>query len=131
MLEPIRNAWAQVVSMLLGLWLMAAPAVLGYSGLSADTHRILGPLAAAFGLMAVWGHMRPVRWMNVFFGGLLVVLPFILGFTTIATANSVVIGLLLAGLAFVRGTVTEQYGGGWSSLWTGEIAGTDDDWLTR
>lgn len=131
MLDTVRNAWAQILTMLLGLWLMAAPAVLGYSGQSADAHRILGPITAAFGLMAIWGHMRPLRWTNLFFGALLVLVPFVVGFGTVAAANSVLIGIVIAVLAFVRGTVEEAYGGGWSSLWTGAIAGSDDDWLTR
>jgi hypothetical protein len=131
MFETVRNAWAQVVSMFLGLWLMAAPAVLGYGPPAADVHRVLGPVAAAFALMAIWGHMRPLRWMNLLFGGLLVVVPFVFAFGTVATVNSVAIGLVLAGLGFVRGEVTERYGGGWSSLWTGQTAGSDDEWLAR
>ena len=98
MLGVVRNAWAQVVSMFLGFWLMAAPAVLGYGGTLADAHRIIGPIAAAFALMAVWGHMRPLRWTNVLFGAVVVVAPFVVGVGTVALANSVVVGLLLVGL---------------------------------
>lgn len=127
----IRNAWAQVLSTFLGLWLMAAPAVLGYGGRLADAHRILGPITAAFALMAVWGHMRPLRWTNVPLGVLVVVSPFVVGVGTVALANGVVAGLLLVGLSFVRGEVIEEYGGGWSSLWTGDTAGSDEDWLVR
>ena len=131
MLGVLRNAWAQVLSMFLGFWLMAAPAVLGYGGQLADAHRILGPLSAAFALMAIWGHMRPLRWANVLFGALVVLAPFVVGVGTVALANSVVAGLLLAGLAFVRGEVENRYGGGWSSLRTGDVAGSDEDWLVR
>jgi hypothetical protein len=131
MLGVVRNAWAQVLSMFLGFWLMAAPAVLGYGGTLADTHRIVGPIAAAFALMAVWGHMRPLRWTNVLFGAVVVVAPFLVGVGTVALANSVVVGLLLVGLSFVRGEVAGRYGGGWSSLRTGDVAGSKDDWLVR
>lgn len=131
MLGVVRNAWAQVLSMFLGFWLMAAPAVLGYGGRLADAHRILGPIAAAFALIAVWGHMRSLRWANVLFGALVVVAPFVVGVGTVALANSVVVGLLLVGLSFARGEVEERYGGGWSSLRTGDVAGSDDDWLVR
>ena len=123
MLSALRGAWAQLVSVALGFWLMAAPAVLGYGGTAADVHRVLGPITAAFALIAVWGHMRPIRWVNVALGGALVVVPFVWAFGTVATANSVVVGLAVAGLAFVRGTVTERYGGGWSSLRTGNVSG--------
>lgn len=126
--DTVRNAWAQFLSMFVGFWLMAAPAVLGYGGLAADVHRILGPIAAAFALLAIWGHMRPIRWVNVLFGGLIALTPLVVGAVFVATVNSVVSGLLIVGLSFVRGTVTGSYGGGWSALWTGDVAGSDDEW---
>ena len=122
MSAAIRNAWAQVASMLLGFWLMAAPAVLGYAGTPADAHRILGPVAASFAIVAVWEHMRPLRWVEVPLGGLLILVPLVLGAGLAATANSVVVGALLAALAFVRGGVEEEYGGGWGPIWTGNVA---------
>lgn len=127
MLGALRNAWAQALSALLGIWLMAAPAVLGYGGFAADSHRVVGPVAAAFAIVAIWEHMRSLRWMNLPLGAILVVLPafFDAGFPTMA--NSVVVGLLLVGLGFVPGDVEERYGGGWSSLWTGDVEGTDDE----
>lgn len=128
MIDRLRGAWAQLLSVLLGLWLMAAPAVLNYDGWVADAHRILGPVAAAFALVAVWGHMRPLRWANVLVGGLAVLAP-LLVFTPYAStigaaagANSVVVGLALVGLSLVRGTVYGDFGGGWSSLRTGDVA---------
>ena len=123
MLEILRNAWAQVLTALLGIWLMAAPAVLQYGGLAAPLHRIVGPVTASFAIVAVSPHMRPLRWMSLLFGAILVVSPFLIGAGTPATVNSVVVGLAVAALAFVRGRVTESLGGGWSSLWTGDVAG--------
>lgn len=123
MLDALRGAWAQLLSGALGLWLMAAPAVLGYGGPAADAHHVLGPMAASFALVAVWGHMRPLRWVNVFLGGALVVFPVVLSFSLAAAANSALVGLLLVGLGFIRGTVMEEYGGGWSALWTGNVSG--------
>lgn len=125
MLTAVRNAWAQVLSALLGIWLMAAPAVLGYSGTPADAHRILGPVAASFAIVAVWEHMRPLRWVEVPLGGLLILLPFVLDVGLAAAANSVVVGALLAALAFVRGGVEEAYGGGWRPIRTGNVAEPD------
>lgn len=125
-LSLVRRAWAQFASTALGVWLMAAPAVLDYAGLSADVHRIAGPVAASFAFVAIWEHLRPLRWANVAFGVLLVGAPWALGSSTVATANGVVVGLLLAGLAFLRGEVRKSYGGGWSSLWTGDVAGEGD-----
>ena len=122
MLDSIRNAWAQVLSALLGIWLMAAPAVLGYAGTPADAHRILGPVAASFAIIAVWEHMRPLRWVEVPLGGLLVFSPLVLDVGLAAAANGVVVGVLLVALAFVRGGIEEDYGGGWKPVWTGNLA---------
>lgn len=127
MLGAIRGAWAQILSVLFGFWLMAAPAVLDYGGRAADVHRILGPIAAAFALVAVWGHMRPLRWVNVLVGGLLVLAPLVVTFEAVATANSVVVGLIIVGLSFVQGEIMERYGGGWSTLWTGDLSYPEDD----
>lgn len=121
MRDALHGAWAQLLSVAVGLWLMASPTVLGYGGAPADAHYVLGPIAAAFALVAVWGHMRPLRWTNVAIGGLLVLAPLVRPFDTVAAANSVAAGLLLAALATVRGTVVEAYGGGWSTLWTGDV----------
>jgi hypothetical protein len=46
--------WAQLINALLGMWLMAAPAVLGYIGPARTNDRIIGPLAAGAALIAIW-----------------------------------------------------------------------------
>ena len=130
--ERLAGAWAQIISVALGWWLMAAPAVLGYAGLAADAHRILGPIASAFALIAVWGHVRPLRWANVPLGGLvaavplLAVTPYASPFTLAATVNRVLAGVALVALSFVRGEVYGEFGGGWSSLWTGDVVGESE-----
>lgn len=120
MIALLRKAPAQALATALGVWLMAAPAVLGYAGVVADLHRIVGPVAASFAFVALWEHMRPLRWVTLALGLPLVVAPWVLGTGPAATANSVVVGLLLGGLAFARGRVEESYGGGWSVLWSGD-----------
>ena len=121
MLGILRNAWGQVLSVLLGVWLMAAPAVLQYGGLASTIHRIVGPLTASFALVAISPHMRPLRWLSLLFGSILVLSPFLIGAGTAATVNGVVVGLVVVALAFARGRITEEFGGGWSSLWTGDV----------
>ena len=115
--------WAQVASTLLGLWLMAAPAVLGYGDPARDADRIAGPLAASFAFIAVWDVTRGLRWLNVPLGTWLLVAPWLLGYGPTATVNSTVVGILLLALAFVRGAVSQQFGGGWASLLTPENGG--------
>ncbi|MGH2350131.1 MAG: SPW repeat domain-containing protein, partial [Chloroflexota bacterium] len=110
--------WSQLLSVLLGLWLMAAPAVLGYVGPAADSDHIVGPLAVSFACIAIWQVTRGMRWLNVPLGLWLLVAPWLLQYPLPATVNSIVVGLLLIVLSMVRGEVTERFGGGWSSLFS-------------
>lgn len=114
--------WAQLSSALLGLWLMAAPAILGYGGPARTSDRIVGPLIVSFALIAAWEVTRPVRRVTLALGLWLLAAPVILGSTVgygiVASANSLVVGLLVVLLSLVRGKVDPgRFGGGWSSLW--------------
>ena len=111
--------WAQVVNALLGVWLLAAPAVLGYGDPARTNDRIVGPLAASLAAIAVWEVTRPLRWANLAFGLWLLAAPWLLNYETTATVNSTLTGVLFAALSLVRGTYRpERFGGGWAALWT-------------
>lgn len=118
----IRRAWPQALSAALGLWLMAAPAILGYAGTDADVHRIVGPVVASLAFVAMWDHVRPLRWANLSLAAALLVAPLVFDFAAVAIANGVAVAVALAALAFVRGDIEGEFGGGWSALWTGETA---------
>lgn len=115
---------ARAANALLGIWLMSAPAVLGYGNPAANHDHIAGPLAATFAIISVAEVTRSVRWMNVILGVWLLAAPWILGYRGPAPiVNSMVVGVLLGALGLVRGTVREQVGGGWRMLWTPEREG--------
>lgn len=109
--------WARLLNAVLGIWLMASPAVLGYGGLAADVCRIIGPVAASLAIIALSEVTRPLRWVNAGLGALLVVLPWVLGFPRVASVNCAIVGVLFILCARVRGPLKEQLGGGWSWLW--------------
>lgn len=101
----------------IGVWLIAAPAVLGYASETAgDVHRLLGPVAGGAAFIAVWEVVHAVRWVTVPVGVLLVVWP-VVGFPAEAAVNSVVSGLAVAALAFAGGPPEGRYGGGWGAVW--------------
>lgn len=110
--------WAHVINGALGIWLMIAPAVLGY-GVPAQTNdRILGPVIATFAVVAWWEATRAVGHWNLPLGLWLLVAPWVLGYgATTAITNSLVVGGLVAGLSLVRGSIEGRYGGGWQALW--------------
>lgn len=108
---------ARLMNVALGLWLMAAPDVLGHDGVAADNDHVCGPLAATFAMIALWEVTRPLRWANVAVGGWLVVASVLLPYPLAGGLNAAGVGLLLAALAFVQGRIRGQYGGGWSAAW--------------
>jgi hypothetical protein len=109
--------WARLVNAALGIWLMAAPAVLEYGEPASTSDRIVGPVAAAAAVIAMWQVTRELRWINLALGLWLIAAPWLLGYGTTATINSSVVGLLMALAALVRGGMSQRYGGGWSELW--------------
>ena len=110
--------WAQIINAALGIWLMAAPAVLAYGDPAATTDRIFGPVIATFAVIAWWEATRPTRTWNMPLAAWLLLAPWVLGYDAVAaTVNSLLVGVLVLGLSFVQGTIEERYGGGWSALW--------------
>jgi hypothetical protein len=109
--------WPQIINAAVGIWLMAAPAVLGYGDPARTNDRIAGPLAAAFAIIAVSEITRPVRWLNLPIGLWLLIAPWVLSFSTVATVNSIIAGVILIVCARLGGGETSQFGGGWSALW--------------
>lgn len=59
---------APLVNVALGLWLMAAPAVLAYGGAAATSDRIAGPIIASIAAVAVWDATRVVGRANALLG---------------------------------------------------------------
>ncbi|SFQ71377.1 SPW repeat-containing protein [Amycolatopsis arida] len=109
-----------------GVWLMAAPAVLGYGDPAATSDRIAGPALAAIGFLAGFQITRGLRWLNLGTGAWLVVAPWLLGFPAAATVNSVVIGVAALVLAPWGKPDQRRYGGGWVALWRPGATSADD-----
>lgn len=109
--------WARIATITCGIWLMAAPAILGYDGLAAVNHRVIGPLVASFAAIAIWEVTRPLRWLGVPLGLWLMVAPLLLGYGDTGRLNGLAVGVIVVGLSLIRRKVAQRFGGGWSSLW--------------
>lgn len=111
--------WTHIVNAVLGIWVMAAPAVLGFVGTPIETaHYIIGPIIVSFAVIAWWEETRPAGRVNVLTGLALVVVPFLIGAGMAATVNSVLVGSVVMVLAFrLSDYHPEKFGGGWSVLW--------------
>lgn len=84
---------ARLVAVAVGIWLMLAPAALGYGDPGATNDRISGPIIGGFAFVAIWEVVRPLRWATLPFGAWLVLAPLVLGYGhLVAGVNSVACG---------------------------------------
>ena len=109
---------ARLLNIALGVWLMVAPAVLGYTTPASINDRIVGPLVITIATVALWEVTRALRWVNLLLGIWLLVAPWLLVYPLRPLVNSLIVGLIIGALALVHGKITGRYGGGWSSLFT-------------
>lgn len=122
-----RGMYAQLLVAAVGLWLMAAPAVLGYGDPAATSDRVAGPLLVSVGVIAAWEITRSVRWVALPVGLWLLAAPWLLGYPGDATVSSSVAGVVAVGLSFVHGEIRASFAGGWDSLWrSGDPAQKND-----
>ena len=116
---------AQCTTTLLGIWLMAAPAALMYTGVAESVDRTVGPIVATFAAVAAAECTRELRLANVPLGVFLMVAPIAFAYPTDAMLNSTVTGAAITALACVRGPIRSRFGGGWSVLWRGSTGRHD------
>ena len=110
--------WAQIINTALGIWTMAASAVLGYGGALRTSDQIVGPIIATFACCAIWQVLRSWRWVNLPLGAWLIAAPWVLSSPIDAAINGGIVGAAVAALSCVRGRTPTRFGGGWSVLWT-------------
>jgi hypothetical protein len=95
----------------LGLWLLAAPAVLGATGSAAAADYLVGALVVTWAVIAFGEVARPVRLLNVLMGGGLLVAPWLLdGATTMSRWNDMLVGIAVIGLSVPRGHIAGRFG---------------------
>ena len=103
--------WTLVLSAVLGLWLMAAPDVLGSAEPAGDSDRLFGALIVVVAVIAWAEVVRVVRFLNVLFAVAVIASPWLLsGDTTSSLLNDAVVGLLLIPLSLPLGPVRERFG---------------------
>ena len=95
--------WQDWANLVLGLWLVLSPWILGFSGTSSATWNavLLGLAVGLLSLLHLQGGPLWEEWANVVLGVWLILSPWILGFSgeADATWNAVIVGLLVGLLA--------------------------------
>ena len=95
--------WASGINVLLGLWLIIAPWVLGYSGQDNAVWNqvVVGAAIALIALarIAARESWAPVSWVNIILGGWLIVAPFVLAYNETGNRMNIYWNDILVGAA--------------------------------
>ena len=108
--------WAQIINIVIGIGLMAAPAIVGFDKVASNNNHIVGPLVITFAVVSLWEINRNVRWFNIVTGAWLILSPFIIGFGASAQAIDIAGGIAVILFSLHKGKIKNKYGGGWRSL---------------
>lgn len=113
----MRSTIAAGIGVAAGIWMMAAPAVLGYSGAAATSDRIVGPTAAAAAWIAATQVTRSMRWVNVPLGAWTLISPLLLNHPADATVHAALSGIALIVTALmIEPMPRPKFAGGWKAL---------------
>jgi hypothetical protein len=113
----------RAIAVVVGVWLMAAPAVLDFGDPAASSDRIAGPIGGGLAFVALWRVVRTLRWGVLPVGAWLVVAPAVLGYDDVtAWVNSIVCGLVFVYTVRFGRVSPEEFGGGWRAVWRPEKA---------
>jgi hypothetical protein len=105
-----------ILTGLLGIWLMATPALLGNTDKVAAVNHLAGALIVTFSFIAMAEPLRGLRFLNMLLAIAVLASSWVLsGGVFWGTVGNVVASLAVFGLSFPRGTVRESYGD-WNSL---------------
>lgn len=103
--------WNLAACAALGIWLMAAPAVLGIGGAAAGNDQLVGALVVTFAAIGFGESARAARLVNVPLGIWLLVAPWVLsGAPPAGRWNDLAVGLLVILLSLRRGRVESRFG---------------------
>jgi membrane protein YdbS with pleckstrin-like domain len=99
----LTNAWQDVVNLVLGIWLAVSPYVLGYADQATPAWNayVVGVVILVIAAAAIWAFQKWEEWINAVLGLWLIVSPWILGYSEVATPlwNQIIVGVVVGGLA--------------------------------
>jgi uncharacterized membrane protein len=103
--------WNLSAAFLLGIWLLASPALVGTQGTLADNAHLVGAAAATVAAVA-WAEVaRPARLLLIPLGAWVALAPWVLpGAGALDAVHAMITGTLLVLLALRRGHLRERYG---------------------
>jgi hypothetical protein len=113
-MERAMNEWSNakfcdVANLILGLFLLVSPWIVGYSGQPAGNAVISGLVIAGLSIAALAAFAQWEEWLNLLLGLWVLASPWVLGFqgTTAATVH-IAVGILVAALAAIEMWMTQR-----------------------
>lgn len=104
-----------ILLVVLGIWLMFSPSVLGIpDGSGADSSYVAGPLIVTISAIAMSEVVRSFRYINIILGLWLIVAAFIFEGPHSFVLNNVICGILAILLSLKKGKILEKFGS-WNS----------------
>lgn len=109
---------ARIVTVALGLWLMASPPILHYAGTGADTiDRIVGPVVVMIGVLSLREVTRVARYALFLPALFLMLAPWFLRYPpNVELVNEELVAIAITVCAAVPGQLSQRTGGGWLGL---------------
>ena len=107
---------AAIAHIILGLWLMIAPAILNMNKQASDNNHIAGPLIITFAIVALWEINRNAIRINILVALWVLISVFIFDYSGIPLFSNLSAAFLVIILSFVKRKRTQRYGGGWREL---------------
>lgn len=111
--------WQDAVNLVVGLWLLASPVVLGFSAEArpAWNSAILGAAIALVALHAFFEVLAWQEWANAAFGAWLIASPWVLGFAGMQAVmlSTVIAGAVVFAMAIWALATDKDIGGWWST----------------
>jgi hypothetical protein len=107
--------WNLAICAFIGLALLLTRITLGADGGLANAHHLIGSLVLTVVSIAAAEVARPVRYLNVVLGAVLLVVPFMFETDFAGATFSVISATALIILSFRRGVIRERYGN-WGRL---------------
>lgn len=108
--------WAQIINTILGIWIMTSPYILKFEDNKiADFNFITGPLIVTFSIISYAQVSRSISKGNAVIALFLIIVSFFAADTP-ALFSNLISSLLIILFSFVKGKITDKFGGGWISL---------------
>lgn len=101
--------WNLAVTAVIGVWLMLTRVTLGAEGGMADADHVVGALVLTVVALAAAEVARPVRFLTMPLGAVLLVTPFVYPTDAVGMTASFICGVALIGLAIPHGRIRQNY----------------------